>query len=55
MLLGDNLGVCSLEGGDNLSVFFGTSGGMGSSADNIPGCTLVDSKGRVLGMTDGCP
>ena len=31
MLLGDDLGVSSLQGRDDVVVFFGTSGGLGSS------------------------
>ena len=37
--------------GDGLEVFFGASGRLGSSADNVPDRTLVDSAGIVFGVT----
>ena len=55
MLLGDGLEVCGLPGGDDLQVFFGASGRLGSWADNVPSRTLVDSAGIVLGVTDRWP
>jgi len=51
MLLGDGLEVCSLPSGYDLLVFFSVSGRLGGWADNVPGRTLVDSVGIVLGVT----
>jgi len=51
--LGNDVEVCSLQAGDDHLVSFGTSGGLASGADNVADCMLVDSEGRVLGMTDG--
>ncbi|KAK2140536.1 hypothetical protein LSH36_1322g00034 [Paralvinella palmiformis] len=46
-LKSDSLEAGSLPGGDDLLVFFGASGRLGSSADNVSGHTLVDSAGSV--------
>ena len=43
---GNDLGVCSLQGGDDLLVFFGTSGGLDSLADNTLDCTLWRQSAR---------
>ena len=51
MLLGGGLEVCGLPGGD---VFFGASGRLGSSADNVPDRTLVDSADIVFRVTGRC-
>ena len=51
-MLGDDLEVCSLQGGDDPIIFFGTSGELDSWANNIPDYTLLDSAGRWQGMAD---